>query len=88
MGNCCEWLSSSARRAPPSGCESGLGGRSQAYLDNHANQCNPNNSRYRGYDRHYSGSGTRADLNNHANQMNPNNDEYWNSRGQDNPNRR
>lgn len=48
----------------------------QRELDNHANQCNPNNSRYQGHTPGYGGSGTRADLNNHANQMNPNNGAY------------
>ena len=27
----------------------------------------------------------QSDLDNHANQLNPNNDEYWNCRGEDNP---
>ena len=53
---------------------SGTGDR--ADLNNHANQCNPNHSEYRGHTSGYSGSGTRADLNNHANQMNPNNSRY------------
>jgi hypothetical protein len=51
----------------------------QADLDNHADQMNPNNDEYGGgrdddddddYDH------TQADLDNHADQMNPNNDEY------------
>ena len=56
-------------------------------MDNHANQCNPNNDAYyssRGddydyddsHDTHYS----QADLDNHANQCNPNNDAYYSSR--------
>lgn len=48
----------------------------QAANDNHANQCNPNNSEHRGHQPGYTGTGTRADLNNHANQLNPNNPEY------------
>ena len=59
----------------------------QADMDNHANQCNPNNDAYyssRGddydyddnHDTHYS----QADLDNHANQCNPNNDAYYSSR--------
>ena len=58
---------------------SGTGTR--ADLDNHSNQCNPNNSEFRGYDKSYSGSGTKSDLDNHANQMNPNNKTYDSSRG-------
>mmetsp|Transcript_33609 Transcript_33609/g.78553 ORF Transcript_33609/g.78553 Transcript_33609/m.78553 type:complete len:84 (+) Transcript_33609:154-405(+) len=68
------------------GSSSGGGGGSgwsKADRDNHSNQCNPNHRSYQGYDRHYSGSGTRADLNNHANQMNPNNSAYYSSRGID-----
>ena len=48
----------------------------QANLDNHSNQCNPNNPRYQGYESTYSGTGTRPDLNNHGNQLNPNNPVY------------
>jgi hypothetical protein len=55
----------------------------QADWDNHANQCNPNNENYQGYDSHYGGDGTQDDLDNHANQMNPNNDAYYSSRGID-----
>ena len=52
-------------------------------LDNHANQCNPNNEAYQGTDDddddyEYS----QAELDNHANQCNPNNDAYWSSRKQ------
>ena len=54
---------------------------SKADLDNHSNQCNPNNSEFRGYTKSYSGSGTKSDLDNHANQMNPNNKTYDSSRG-------
>ena len=51
------------------------GGQSQADLDNHANQLNPNNDEYQGgQDDDYEPS--QADLDNHANQLNPNNDEY------------
>jgi len=64
----------------------------QADLDNHANQCNPNNDEYynsRGIDRDddtdessfESDNGpSQADLDNHANQCNSNNEEYYNSR--------
>ena len=47
----------------------------QKELDNHANQCNPNNDRYQGYDRHYGGDGTQADRDNHAKQLDPNQSE-------------
>ena len=46
----------------------------QEELDNHANQCNPNNDEYDGYQEHDDYS--QADLDNHANQCNPNNDDY------------
>ena len=65
-------------------------------LDNHANQCNPNNDAYwdsRGYedgrpddweDTDYGDDDvdvpSQADLDNHANQCNPNNDAYHQSR--------
>ena len=48
----------------------------KADLDNHANQCNPNNSEYKGHEKGYSGTGTKVDLDNHAHQLNPNNSEY------------
>lgn len=48
----------------------------KADLDNHANQCNPNNERYQGHSSNYSGSGTKADLDNHSNQLNPNNERH------------
>ena len=48
----------------------------KADLDNHANQCNPNNSRYQGHQQGYPGIATKADLDNHANQLNPNNPNY------------
>ena len=54
----------------------------QADLDNHANQCNPNNDAYQGND-HDDDDDTgysQADLDNHANQCNPNNDAYHSSR--------
>ena len=71
-------------------------GRSQADLDNHANQMNPNNDAYwesRGYDERpedweeeaaaeYEHEPTRAELDNHANQLNPNSDAYSSSRGE------
>lgn len=71
-------------------------GRSQADLDNHANQMNPNNDAYwesRGYDERPEGweeetgaedehEPTRAELDNRANQLNPNSDAYSNSRGE------
>lgn len=44
--------------------------RSQADLDNHANQLNPNNDLYQGKDEH------DYDNDNHSNQLNPNNDEF------------
>ena len=76
------------------------GGPSQDHgqddLDNHANQCNPNNDAYwdsRGYedgrpddweDTVYGDDEddvpSQADLDNHANQCNPNNDAYHQSR--------
>ena len=48
----------------------------KADLDNHSNQCNPNNPNYAGHQSGYSGTGTKADLDNHSNQMNPNNSQY------------
>ncbi|XP_045212189.2 uncharacterized protein LOC123563437 [Mercenaria mercenaria] len=48
----------------------------KADLDNHGNQCNPNNPNHQGYSSAYSGTGTKADLGNHSNQMNPNNPSY------------
>lgn len=57
----------------------------QADLDNHANQCNPNNDAYQGDDSTGDDAGddagySQADLDNHANQCNPNNDAYHSSR--------
>ena len=53
----------------------------QADLDNHANQCNPNNDAYQGDDYDDDDGGySQADLDNHANQCNPNNDAYHSSR--------
>ncbi len=51
---------------------------SQADLDNHSDQLNPNNDLYEGDDddQEYS----KAELDNHSNQMNPNNDAYHSSR--------
>ena len=64
-----------------------MSSRNQADLDNHANQCNPNNNAYydsKGISRDdYSDVGTsysQADLDNHANQCNPNYDAYHSSR--------
>ena len=73
-------------------------GRSQADLDNHANQMNPNNDAYwesRGFDKRpddWEGHAetdvadehepTQAELDNHANQLNPNSDVYTSSRGE------
>ena len=57
-----------------SGGYSGTG--DQADLDNHSNQCNPNNSEYAGHESGYQGTGDKADLDNHSNQSNPNNSEY------------
>lgn len=57
-------------------------GPCQQHDNNHANQCNPNNARYNGYSKSYSGRGSKRDLNNHANQMNPNNAAYYKSRNQ------
>jgi hypothetical protein len=53
--------------------------QTQADLDNHANQCNPNNDAYQGDD-HDDDGYSQADLDNHANQCNPNNDAYHSSR--------
>jgi len=48
----------------------------KAANDNKSNQCNPNNSEYRGHESGYSGTGTKADLDNHSTQLNPNNSLY------------
>ena len=64
----------------PSNANSNPG--AQAALNNHANQCNPNNSNYQGHTSSYTGTGTPADLNNHANQGNPNSDAFASSRGE------
>jgi len=69
----------------------------QSDLDNHADQCNPNNDEYwnsRDMDNpadeeHDNDNANQPDhddnhdydADNHANQCNPNNDEYWQSRG-------
>ena len=45
-------------------------------LDNHANQCNPNNPEHKGHTPDYSGDGSKPDLDNHSNQKNPNNEAY------------
>jgi len=46
----------------------------KADLDNHSNQCNPNNKEYKGYDSRFKGD--KAARDNHANQLNPNNDRF------------
>lgn len=51
-------------------------GIEKANNDNKSDQCNPNNSKYGGYDGGYKGDGTQAALNNHADQLNPNNKKY------------
>ncbi len=48
----------------------------KADLDNHANQCNPNNPNYEGRPKGYPGDGSKADLDNRSNQLNPNNERY------------
>jgi hypothetical protein len=49
----------------------------QADLDNHADQLNPNNDEYRGYDFDEDGENLHNyDNDNHSNLLNPNNDEY------------
>jgi hypothetical protein len=60
---------------------------SQEELDNHANQCNPNNDAYWSShgqleDEEDFGIYSQEELDNHANQCNPNNDAYGSSRGQ------
>ena len=45
-------------------------------LDNHSNQCNPNNPTYQGHQSGYGGSGTKPDLDNHGQQLNPNSGKY------------
>ncbi len=45
-------------------------------LDNHADQCNPNNTKYQGHQPGYPGDGTKADRDNHADQLNPNNPKF------------
>ena len=49
---------------------------SQADLDNHSNQMNPNNDAY--WDSRDNDDYDDYELDNHANQMNPNNDAYYN----------
>lgn len=48
----------------------------QADLDNHSDQLNPNNDLYEDDEHEYS----KDELDNHSNQMNPNNDAYHSSR--------
>ena len=61
----------------------------QAELDNHSNQLNPNNPEYwhcRGLERPVANHVyTQAELDNHSNQLNPNNPEYWHCRGLERP---
>ena len=52
------------------------GGKTKEDLDNHSDQCNPNNRLYDGHQKGYTGTGTKDDLDNHSNQLNPNNDKY------------
>ncbi len=49
-------------------------------LDNHGQQCNPNNEKYQGYDCHYEGKGDKPDLDNHSRQKNPQDVRYYESR--------
>jgi len=44
----------------------------KADLENHSNQCNPNNQNYQGHTPGYSGTGDKPDLDNHSDQLNPN----------------
>jgi hypothetical protein len=53
--------------------------------DNHGNQCNPNNSEYKGHVKEYAGEGTPADLDNHANQCNPNNSKCQGCKAENKP---
>ena len=48
----------------------------KADLDNHGNQCNPNNPEHKGHTPGYSGAGGKADLGNHGTQLNPNNPKF------------
>ncbi len=52
------------------------GARTKADLDNHSDTCNPNNPKYKGYDRHYGGTGDKPDLDNHSRQKDPKNPRY------------
>lgn len=52
------------------------GDTSKANLDNHGEQCNPNNPKYQGYSSTYSGDTSKANLDNHGNQLNPNNPNF------------
>lgn len=54
--------------------------KSQADLNNHANQLNPNNAAFQGPIGSNKSTPTQADLNNHSNQLNPNNAAYSQSR--------
>ena len=55
----------------------GYGGtKDKADLDNHSDQCNPNNPKYQGHSSGYQGKGDKADLDNHSDQLNPNNHKY------------
>ena len=63
------------------------GDHTQADLDNHADQMNPNNDEYGGGrdddDDDDDDEHSQDDLDNHADQMNPNNDEYDDGRDND-----
>lgn len=53
----------------------------KADLDNHADQCNPNSSKYQGYTSGYKGKGDKADLDNHSRQLNPQDSKYNGPKG-------
>lgn len=55
---------------------SNTGAATKADLDNHGNQCNPNNPNFQGHTPGFGGTGTKADLDNHGNQLNPNNPRF------------
>ncbi len=49
-------------------------------LNNHSNQCNPNNPEYKGHQPGYQGTGDKPDLENHSRQKNPEDVRYQQSR--------
>ncbi len=53
---------------------SGIGDKPD--LDNHSDQCNPNNPKSQGHTKGYSGDKSKAGLDNHSDQLNPNNKRY------------